>query len=194
MLRISDIYGSEEREKQKVSKSIKQSIHVCLPCVVQSYNISQRTVDVQPTIREKITNEDGRIEYAKYPLLINVPIVFPQSGNFYISFPINLGDECIVVFSDLSIDNWWVNGGVQNPVENRRHDLSDGIAIFGIRNKNRYSNSISNNSLILKNEKSGVGIEIDENDIKITAKVQRSGGESIETRTVSEIFSTLFPE
>lgn len=44
-------------------------------------------------------------------------------------FPIIPGDECLVVFSDLSIDNFWLNGNVQNPVESRRHDLSDGIAI-----------------------------------------------------------------
>ena len=56
-------------------------------------------------------------------------MVFPGSVNFDIKFPLSKNDECLVFFSDLSIDNFWQKGSVQNPVEVRRHDLSDGMAI-----------------------------------------------------------------
>ena len=58
-----------------------------------------------------------------------MPVVFPGNSGYGIKFPVRKGDEVLVVFSDLSIDNFWKNGGVQNPIESRRHDLSDGIAI-----------------------------------------------------------------
>ena len=41
------------------------------------------------------------------------------------------GDEVLVVFGDMGIDAWWQSGGVQNQDEMRRHDLSDGFAVFG---------------------------------------------------------------
>lgn len=194
MLQISDVYSDEYQNEEKLKSNIKFGIHVCLPCIVQSYDSVNRTVEVQPSIRERIISENGEMQYVNYPLLINVPVVFPQCGGYYISFPINAGDECIVVFSDLCIDDWWIKGGVQNPVDIRRHDLSDGIAIFGIRNKNRYTNEISLNSLLIKNENTGVGIEIKNEDIELSAIVTRKTGTGLETRSLSSIFTTLFPD
>lgn len=60
---------------------------------------------------------------------MNVPVVFPSNSEYAVTFPLEKGDECLVLFSDLSIDNFWQKGNVQNPIEDRRHDLSDGIAI-----------------------------------------------------------------
>ena len=40
------------------------------------------------------------------------------------------GDECLVVFADGCIDSWWADGGVQDQDDLRRHDLSDGFAVF----------------------------------------------------------------
>ena len=46
--------------------------------------------------------------------------------------PIAEGDECLVIFNDYCIDAWWQNGGTGNvQLTKRRHDLSDGFAIFG---------------------------------------------------------------
>lgn len=139
-LTVSQIYGEEGNREQELKQSIGFGIHVALPAVVQSYNASKQTVEVQPTIRERTITEGNQIRYVQYPLLINVPVLFPQVGSFQLTFPISPGDECLVVFSDLSIDNWWLNGNVQNPVEQRRHDLSDGIAIFGLINQERLQN------------------------------------------------------
>lgn len=138
-LGISELYGGHSHESEKQQNITMFKTHVALPAIVQSFNASKQTVDVQPAIREKMIDPDNKIYYQQYPLLINVPIVFPQAGGYSITFPINRGDECIVIFSDLAIDNWWESGGVQNPVEQRRHDLSDGIAIFGLKNQSRIS-------------------------------------------------------
>ena len=105
-----------------------------MPCVVQAYNKEKQTVDCQPLIRDRIIQETGQIQYVQYPLLINVPVVQYTFGSAKLRFPIKEGDECLVIFSDLAIDNWWIEGSIQNPVEQRRHDLSDGFAIFGITN------------------------------------------------------------
>ena len=68
----------------------------------------------------------------------------------------------------MAIDNWFVNGNIQNPVEQRRHDLSDAFAIFGVRNQNKVQPQYDNDSLII-NYKNSV-LKITDSDILFTIK------------------------
>ena len=121
--------NSQSQIDQNNAADIMFRMRCAIPAIVQSYNPGQNTVEAQPAIRERLVMEDGSIQYLNLPLLINVPVVFPSSGSASITFPISKGDECLIIFSDLAIDNFWTSGLVQNPIEVRRHDLSDGIAI-----------------------------------------------------------------
>lgn len=129
LLRTSGWSGNEDQIYENIILETMFRTRCSIPCIVQSYNSEQNTVECQPAIREKLISEDATVSYQQIPLLLNVPVVFPGNSFFHLKFPINPGDECLVVFSDLSIDNFWLNGNVQNPIESRRHDLSDGIAI-----------------------------------------------------------------
>lgn len=51
----------------------------------------------------------------------------------YDTFPINKGDECLLLFADREIESWFINGNT-NPVKHSRmHDETDCIAVFGLR-------------------------------------------------------------
>ena len=128
-MRLSDLYGNDLTEREKLRSDVMFNLRCCIPCIVQSYDPEKGTVECQPAIREKIINQNEEIEYRNLPLLLNVPVVFPSNSEYSVTFPLEKGDECLVLFSDLSIDNFWEKGNVQNPIEDRRHDLSDGIAI-----------------------------------------------------------------
>lgn len=91
----------------------------------------EQTVRVQPAIREVVTGSDYTPVSIPLPELLDVPIVLPRAGDYVITLPVRAGDECLVIFADQCIDAWWQNGGVQNQMERRRHDLSDGFAILG---------------------------------------------------------------
>lgn len=121
--------NSQVQVDQNQAADIMFRMRCAIPAIVQSYNASKNTIEAQPAIRERLVLEDGSIRYINLPLLINVPVAFPSSGAASITFPISPGDECLIIFSDLAIDNFWVSGSIQNPIEVRRHDLSDGIAI-----------------------------------------------------------------
>lgn len=41
--------------------------------------------------------------------------------------------ECILLFSDREIESWFINGGNNTQAYPRMHDLTDAIAIVGIR-------------------------------------------------------------
>lgn len=112
-------------------------IWTALPGIVTAFDPEAMTVSVQPAIKGSISGEDGASRRVALPLLVDVPVCFPQGGNFVLTFPIAEGDEALVIFGARCIDGWWQSGGVQAPAEHRMHDLSDGFAIVGPRSQPR---------------------------------------------------------
>lgn len=108
-----------------------------LPGIIESVDMPKMICVVQPAIRGVHIKEKGEREFVNLPLLVDVPIVYPQGGFGILTFPIKKGDECLVMFADRCIDAWWQNGGIQGQIEFRNHDLSDGFALVGVRSQPR---------------------------------------------------------
>src|SRR5260364_511 len=112
------------------------NVWTALPGIVQSFDAHALTVTVRPAIQGVVRRLDRetatvRTEAVELPLLGDVPVFFPRGGGCTLTFPVQKGDECVVVFASRCIDGWWQSGGVQRPMEPRRHDLSDGFAFIG---------------------------------------------------------------
>lgn len=80
---------------------------------------------------------DGSTQSVNLPMLLDCPVGWQGGGGVTLTFPINPGDECLVVFASRCIDAWWALGGIQEQAELRMHDLSDGFAFVGVRSKPR---------------------------------------------------------
>lgn len=120
--------------KQGVENRLKD-LHTAMPGIIQSFNSEEQTVTVQPAIKRIFKTLQNDIEIlvpSDLPILINVPINYPRGGGYSLTFPISQGDECLLVFSERSIDNWHINGGVKRPLAKRFHSLSDATAIVGL--------------------------------------------------------------
>lgn len=126
-----EVFGGPDQNELYQEDDLKANIRCATPAIVQEYNSVERTIKAQPTIMEIVQDDFGKSVYHPLPLLLDVPVMFPSAGGFQITFPINVGDECLVHFSDRCIDAWWQNGGIQSQAEIRMHDLSDGFAVFG---------------------------------------------------------------
>lgn len=132
--KTSNLATLSQNIKQGVENRLKD-LHTAMPGIVESFNSEEQTVTVQPAIKRifKTTQEDIEIlTPVDLPILINVPIVYPRGGGYSMTFPISKGDECLLVFSERSIDNWHVNGGSKKPTARRFHSLSDACAIVGL--------------------------------------------------------------
>ena len=92
-----------------------------------------------------------------------------SGGGYCLTLPIQPGDDCLVVFGDNCMDAWWQSGGVQNQVEKRRHDLSDGFAIVGFRSQPGVVGGYSGGTAQLRNAAGDAYIEISGSDINIRA-------------------------
>ena len=127
------------------------------------YNSEAITVNVQPLIKIPVHLPDGEIETVELPMLLDVPVMFPCAGGFTITHPIQKGDECLVNFADRNIDLWWQSGGIQNPFDTRKHDLSDGFAFFRPQSQAKKISSISTTDLEIRNDSNTCKIQIKPN-------------------------------
>lgn len=131
-----------------------KDLHTCLPGIIASFDPTTQTASVQPAIK-RIFTENGAVNL---PLCVDVPVAFPGGGDFFLTFPVKAGDECILWFSERAIDNWHVSGGTQTPAEYRLHDLSDGIAIVGLNSQPQKIGSFNATDTELRNRARNVRV------------------------------------
>lgn len=166
MITTDERAPSERREQDLKLRQTVNNVRVAMPGIIQSFDATEQTVTVQCAIREKI-NMDGNLSWQEIPLLLDVPIIFPRAGNYILTMPIQAGDECLVVFGDSCMDAWWQSGGVQNQIDCRRHDLSDGYAIVGLYSQPRRITNYSTNTAQLRNISGSAYVELSGNNVNI---------------------------
>lgn len=110
--------------------SLMAELRVSMPARVVAYDEAKQLVDVQPLLKETRRDAAGKELVEDLPLLLSCPVVSP----YRIRGPIEKGDIVWVLFADRSIDQWLARGGrdAVDPVDPRRHHLSDAVAIPGV--------------------------------------------------------------
>lgn len=145
-----------------LKREIMKEINCVKVGVIQAFDASKQevTVEIAFTQVTSINAATGVKTFASYPLLLNVPVLFPSGGGFTLTFPVAAGDECIVLFNDRQIDNWLAQGAGQPPTVGRAHDLSDGLAIVGLRNNTRALSGFSTSTAQLRSDDGSTYVEI----------------------------------
>lgn len=169
MRNLSEISNSKNEMYRNMGDGWKSTLRVACPGIIQSFDSKEQTVTVQLTLREQVSNSEYNKEWMEIPLLLDVPIVVPRAGGYTLTMPIKQGDECLVIFGDMCIDAWWELGGIQNQLEKRRHDLSDGFAILGVWSQPKVLQNYSTDSCQLRNEKGTSYIELKDNEINLVS-------------------------
>ena len=113
-------------EREALKQEIFSSLHCALPGTVLSFNPDSQTAEIQPAVK---------LGSMVYPVLSDVPVFMP------VSFEVNPGDACLVVFADIDIDAWLESGEAEEPRSTRKHSLSDGFAFVGFRTGHREEGS-----------------------------------------------------
>ncbi|EHZ8806236.1 phage baseplate protein [Salmonella enterica] len=134
-----------------------------LPGIIQSFDPETVTSVVMIAVKSSTPAPFESPESAQsvdYPLLMDVPVVFPRGGGVTLTFPIKEGDECLVVFSSRCIDFWWQNGGVQERADKRMHDLSDAFVIPGPQSQVKKISGISTSAAQLRTDNGTAFVEV----------------------------------
>jgi hypothetical protein len=117
-------------------------IHTAFPGNIESYEESSCKASIQPLIARKFDDEST----LQFPLIPDVPIVWPRTKLGSISFPLSRGDGVLVICSERSLDEWLAKGSVVAPEDKRRFSLIDAIAIPGLFSFNEVSKISDNTS------------------------------------------------
>lgn len=166
--------GDREHLDAALTKAISSALRVALPGIIQSFDPETVTCVVQPAINGTQTDDSGNEQSAPLSLLTDVPVIFPRGGGVTLTFPVKVGDECLVIFSDRCIDFWWQSGGIQDPVDTRQHDLSDAFAIVGPQSQAKKISGISTNSAQMRSDDGSTYFEL--NPTAQTINIVAPGG------------------
>lgn len=111
-----------------------ERLNTFIPARIVSYNNKNQTVTVRPVMYE--AHKDGAS--TKFADIGSVPVMFPSAGGGSLTFPIKVGDDCLVLFSQRDFSGWWVTDKVpsQSPTQ-RYHNYNDAIAIVGLTSKKK---------------------------------------------------------
>jgi hypothetical protein len=89
--------------------------------------VSAKTIDVQPVISRVVDKQSIPL-----PVFTKVPPLFMQGGTSHTTYPIAVGDYCLLIITERCFDRWYEGQDSQSPAEMRMHDYSDGVAIVGL--------------------------------------------------------------
>lgn len=114
----------------KVKQDISYNLNFVQIGTIQSYNPLTNSASISINYKRQLPTGD----VLDYPLLVDCPVFILSGGDSCITMPITIGDQCIILFNDRDIDNWHYSGTVDVPATARAHNISDAIAVVGIRN------------------------------------------------------------
>lgn len=157
-------------------------VHICKWGMVKSYDRTTQTASVQLVARASYTDEEGVRRTERRAPLLGVPVVFPGSGAYSITWELAPGDPVLLVFADHAGSGWLAGG--QEDVDDgddRRNTLTDAVAIPGLRSsRGRISGPPPSDAMVItagelrlgdKDASKGVAREGDSVDLKTTLGV-----------------------
>lgn len=108
-------------------------LHTMMPGKIVSYDPATQSATVAPAFLRvyKATPNDP----VAYPNISGVPVHQLTAGGAWVKLPVTAGDNCILVFAERALDAWIANGGQVDPVEVRRFNVNDCVAICGFNPK-----------------------------------------------------------
>lgn len=123
----------------------KKDVMLSMNCVsvatVQTFNSVNQTVTATINYKKTYMEKNAQGQYnpvlKDYPILIDCPVVMLGGGPATLTFPIQQGDECLILFNDRDIDAWFASGQVGPLATQRLHSTADGFALVGVRSLSR---------------------------------------------------------
>lgn len=165
-------------------RSYLNDFRVALPAKIEKYDALKSKANVKPQIKDVRLNG----EVITLPVIVNVPVIFPQTKNGGFSFPLERGDGVLLIFSDRSLDEWLSRGDDVPYTDSRQHSITDAIAIPGLYAFSQNINSNNSEGKTQLRAQNGV-LSINKNgNIEI-----RSGGNEL-LSIISDLLETLASE
>lgn len=130
---------------------------------IQSFDKTNQTATVTINYKKTIFRLDASTGLYNgvlidYPILIDCPVIALGGGDSALTFPIEEGDECLVLFNDRDFDNWFSGSLTSAPATPRLHSFSDAIILVGLRSLPNSLEAYDMVRAVLRNGSAMVGV------------------------------------
>lgn len=140
-------------EVKALVKEQINNIHTALPGEIVSIDKNTGLASVKPKAQMRFSN--GKT--LEFPVICGVPIVMQQStiSHSAIVFPVSVGDQCLLVFSEQALDYWFETGMTNSQV---KYGLSGAIAIPGLlkAQTDEFKEAIEQDAVIIKHQNASI--------------------------------------
>lgn len=144
-------------------------VNTCLPGKVEEYDPAEQKVSVKPLIKRRLVTEEGEELLEELPIIPDVPVYFPRTQAFFLTFPIQVGDLVMIIFAQRSLDNWLAGQGEDtDPDEFRMHDLTDAIALPGLYPFGQAIKDIDDARVSIGKDEGGMQLHVAEDHVEVT--------------------------
>lgn len=123
--------------------------------IVQKYNPTTRTADVQPVRRRR-----WRRAVFDEPPVVDAPVGWWRFGGMVLAGELQKGDEVLIVTCEREIRPWLLSGKPHNPQSTRMHSAEDSVVLPWISSFKRTITARQTGTLWIGREDASAGITI----------------------------------
>lgn len=131
-------------------KSLLRDLHTCTPGIIDSFDPETGRAEIQPTI-QRIIRPGTEDQIITLPKIINCPVGNLKVGGFVFTMPVKQGDECMIHFTERSLDAWIKFGDIRKPNDIRMHHISDAYFIPCTTSEPNATTDYDANNMVLRN-------------------------------------------
>lgn len=118
-------------------KGLKTSMSCMHIGTIESFDglTQTATVSVNYTKTKLVfnTGTNTSVEPVEFPNIEGCPVFIYGGGGGSLRMPISSGDECLILFNDRDMSNWWGTGDNNSPPATpRSHAYSDAVVLVGV--------------------------------------------------------------
>ncbi len=150
------------QEVEKTARSVVNEIHTAMPGEIVSFNAGSGTATVKP-VGKYVTSDGKELDY---PVITEAPLTFPfcQQAGVGVAFPVNKGDSCIIIVSEVELDAWRSGAASEGSL---RFDLTSAMVIPGLLEggSNLIAKAVKLNAVIIGS--SGAEVIVGGDDVQV---------------------------
>ena len=164
-----------------MSHSKSKALHT-FPARIEEYFPETQTATVKICAEDVYNDIEGLDQVSDWVLIPDVPVLTMSGGDFALTFPIVKGESCMITFSQIGYDHWFVEDrdtggllfGIPQPHLSRSFCLEDGFCFVGFNTLPRTFKQVSTTDVVLRNR-------------PLTSTISIKPDGTIELKTISKV-------
>jgi hypothetical protein len=149
-------------------------VYTSIPGRVEVYDEAGQVADVTPMVRTAKRDSVGNDIIETFPILPEIPVMWPRAGGYFITFPLKVGDFVMIQFCMRDIADFLAKGVEVTPSNYAYHPFGSAVCIPGVfPNRDRLSERNIENDMVMGKE-SGAQIRIRDDGVVIVGKDQET--------------------